>query len=254
MPHSFLLRVLAGSLALSALPFTHAKAQQTPAQNWEGLPMMNLEQVFRGPLPDTVIQRWRDPVNSSNCYMYLPVFAPLAAPQPGSNFFQYGPNIIGSISCVNPIQLVQLAPAPEAIRPGALGQLGAPAPATAPAQPRPPAPAPVAAPPPPVIDPDKPRVVIRVRGESWVQIRDNPGNRVLMDRVLRAGEIIEIPNRPGIVLTTGKAESLEILLDGQDVDPFGGPGVRRNIALEPDRLRPPPTQANTPAPVTLPRP
>ena len=256
MPHSVRLRVLAGSLALSALSFTHAKAQQTPAQNWEGLPMMNLEQVFRGPLPDTVIQRWRDPVNSSNCYMYLPVFAPLAAPQPGSNFFQYGPNIIGSISCVNPIQLVQLAPAPEAIRPGALGQLGAPAPAAAPAQPRTPAPAPspVAAPPPPRIDPDKPRVVIRVRGESWVQIRDNLGNRVLMDRVLRAGEIIEIPNRPGIVLTTGKAENLEILLDGQDVDPFGGPGVRRNIVLEPDRLRPPPTQANPPAPATSPRP
>jgi len=117
-----------------------------------------------------------------------------------------------------------------------------------------PAPAPVAAPPPPVIDPDKPRVVIRAKGESWVQIRDNPGNRVLTDRVLRAGEIIEIPNRPGIVLTTGKAESLDILLDGQGVDPFGGPGVRRNIALEPDRLRPPPAQANTPAPAPRPGP
>ena len=115
-----------------------------------------------------------------------------------------------------------------------------------------PAPAPVAAPPPPRIDPDKPRVVIRAKGESWVQIRDNPGNRVLTDRVLRAGEIIEIPNRPGIVLTTGKAESLDILVDGQDVDPFGGPGVRRNIALEPDRLRPPPAQANTPAPAPRP--
>ena len=117
-----------------------------------------------------------------------------------------------------------------------------------------PAPAPVAAPPPPVIDPDKPRVVIRAKGESWVQIRDNPGNRVLTDRVLRAGEIIEIPNRPGIVLTTGKAESLDILVDGQGVDPFGGPGVRRNIVLDPDRLRPPPAQANTPAPAPRPGP
>jgi cytoskeleton protein RodZ len=97
-------------------------------------------------------------------------------------------------------------------------------------------------------------VVIRAKGESWVQIRDNPGNRVLTDRVLRAGEIIEIPNRPGIVLTTGKAESLDILVDGQDVDPFGGPGVRRNIALEPDRLRAPPAQANTPAPAPRPAP
>ena len=142
MLHSVRLMVLAGSLALSALPFSHAKAQQAPAQTWEGLPTMNLEQVFRGPLRDTVIQRWRDPVNSIICYMYVPVSAPMVAPQPGSNFFQYGPNIIGSISCVNPTQLVQLAPAPEAIRPGALGQPGAPAPAAAPTQPPPPAPAP----------------------------------------------------------------------------------------------------------------
>ena len=122
------------------------------------------------------------------------------------------------------------------------------------AEPPAPAPAPVAAPPPPRIDPDKPRVVIRAKGESWVQIRDNPGNRVLTDRVLRAGETIEIPNRAGIVLTTGKAENLDILLDGQDVDPFGGPGVRRNIALEPDRLRAPPAQTTTPAPAPRPAP
>ncbi|MCA3367894.1 MAG: helix-turn-helix domain-containing protein [Roseomonas sp.] len=122
------------------------------------------------------------------------------------------------------------------------------------AEPPAPTPAPVAAPPPPRIDPDKPRVVIRAKGESWVQIRDNPANRVITDRVLRAGETVEIPNRPGIVLTTGKAENLDILLDGQDVDPFGGPGVRRNIALEPDRLRPPPAPAAAPAAAQAPRP
>ena len=123
----------------------------------------------------------------------------------------------------------------------------APAPA---AEPPAPAPTPVVAPPPPPppprIDPDKPRIVIRAKGESWVQIRDNPGNRTLMDRVLRGGESVEIPNRPGIVLTTGKAENLDILLDGDQVDPFGGPGVRRNIALEPDRLRPSPAPPATP--------
>ena len=122
------------------------------------------------------------------------------------------------------------------------------------AEPPAPAPAPVAAPPPLRIDPDKPRVVIRAKGESWVQIRDNTANRVLTDRVLRAGETIEIPNRAGIVLTTGKAENLDILLDGQDVDPFGGPGVRRNIALEPDRLRAPPAQTTTSAPAPRPAP
>ena len=146
-----------------------------------------------------------------------------------------------------------LPPRLERAAEGPVTQETPPAPVVEPPTPAPaPAPAPVAAPPPPRIDPDKPRVVIRAKGESWVQIRDNPGNRVLTDRVLRAGEIIEIPNRPGIVLTTGKAESLDILVDGQDVDPFGGPGVRRNIALEPDRLRPPPAQANTPAPAPRP--
>ncbi|MCA3347344.1 MAG: helix-turn-helix domain-containing protein [Roseomonas sp.] len=129
-------------------------------------------------------------------------------------------------------------------------------PATPAVEPPAPAPAPAAAPPAPPqrIDPDKPRIVIRAKGESWVQIRDNPGNRVLADRVLRAGETVEIPNRPGIVLTTGKAENLAILLDGQDVDPFGGPGVRRNIALEPERLRTPPTPPSPPAPATAPAP
>jgi cytoskeleton protein RodZ len=120
-----------------------------------------------------------------------------------------------------------------------------------------PPPAPVAAPPPPPpprIDPDRPRIVIRAKGESWVQIRDNPGNRVLTDRVLRAGDSVEIPNRAGIVLTTGKAENLDILLDGQEVDPFGGPGVRRNIVLEPDRLRPPATPSPAPAATPAPRP
>jgi cytoskeleton protein RodZ len=144
-----------------------------------------------------------------------------------------------------------LPPRLERAAEGPVTQETPPAPVIEPPAPAP-APAPVVAPPPPRIDPDKPRVVIRAKGESWVQIRDNPGNRVLTDRVLRAGEIIEIPNRPGIVLTTGKAESLDILVDGQDVDPFGGPGVRRNIALEPDRLRPPPAQANTPAPAPRP--
>ena len=144
-----------------------------------------------------------------------------------------------------------LPPRLERAAEGPVTQETPPAPVIEPPAPAP-VPAPVAAPPPPRIDPDKPRVVIRAKGESWVQIRDNPGNRVLTDRVLRAGEIIEIPNRPGIVLTTGKAESLDILVDGQDVDPFGGPGVRRNIALEPDRLRPPPAQANTPAPAPRP--
>jgi cytoskeleton protein RodZ len=146
-------------------------------------------------------------------------------------------------------------PLPPRLERAAEATAGRDAPAPPVAEPPAPPPAPVAAPPPPPrIDPDRPRIVIRAKGESWVQIRDNAANLVLTDRVLRAGEIVEIPNRPGIVLTTGRAENLDILLDGQELDPFGGPGVRRNIVLEPDRLRTPPAPAPTPAATPAPRP
>ncbi len=146
-------------------------------------------------------------------------------------------------------------PLPPRLERAAEATAGRDAPAPPVAEPPAPPPAPVAAPPPPPrIDPDRPRIVIRAKGESWVQIRDNAANLVLTDRVLRAGETVEIPNRPGIVLTTGRAENLDILLDGQELDPFGGPGVRRNIVLEPDRLRTPPAPAPTPAAPPAPRP
>ena len=147
-------------------------------------------------------------------------------------------------------------PLPPRLERAAEAPAGREAPAAPVLEPPAPAPAPVAVPPPPPprIDPDKPRVVIRAKGESWVQVRDNPGNRVLVDRVLRAGESIEIPNRPGIVLTTGKAENLDILVDGQDVDPFGGPGVKRNIILEADRLKAASAQPGVPASVPAPAP
>ena len=97
---------------------------------------MVLEQVYRAPLRDTVIQRWRDPVNSMICYVYVPISTPFATGQPGNAFVQYGPNNIGSISCVNPTQLVQLAPQ-SSYEPARSAQPAPPRPA---AQPRPAAP------------------------------------------------------------------------------------------------------------------
>lgn len=112
--------LLAVSLALPAFSSGPAQAQQQAAQAWESFPTMILEQVYRAPLRDTVIQRWRDPVNSVICYLYVPISTPFAGAPQGNAFVQYGPNHIGSISCVNPTQLVQIAPAtPEPARPAA---------------------------------------------------------------------------------------------------------------------------------------
>lgn len=89
-------RSLAVVLATAALPVA-AQAQQ-PAGTWAQLPRMQLERQFAGPLQDTVIQRWRDPVDGTICYVYLPITAPHTPPTP-QGFVQYGANTIGSISC-----------------------------------------------------------------------------------------------------------------------------------------------------------
>jgi|SRR5216684_1619495 hypothetical protein len=98
-----------------------ATAQQQPAQpvqqqfqpsaEWGKLPKMVLERQFAGPLQDTVIQRLRDPVDGTICYLYLPISAPHSPPT-ATGFIQYGPNIIGSINCV-PGPPSATAPAPR---------------------------------------------------------------------------------------------------------------------------------------------
>lgn len=117
------------------------------------------------------------------------------------------------------------------------------------AVPAPAPPAPAAAPPPAPPPPsDGPRVVLRARGESWIQVRDTRANNIVVDRVLRANESFPVPARDGLVLTTGKAESLDIVLDGQVTTVLAGAvGVRRGIALDIERLRPPSEAASRPA-------
>ena len=81
----------------------HQQSQQQPPQQqqpvaWNQLPLMLLERQFAGPLQDTIVQRWRDPVDGTICYIYLPITAPHSPPTQ-SGYVQYGDNTIGSISC-----------------------------------------------------------------------------------------------------------------------------------------------------------
>ena len=95
------MRLLVGLIA-AALPTASALAQQQqPSGEWEKLPRMQLERQFAGPLQDTLIQRWRDPVDGVICYIYLPITAPHSPPVV-AGYVQYGANTIGSISCVAP--------------------------------------------------------------------------------------------------------------------------------------------------------
>ena len=89
--------MLAGApLGASAQPAPAAPPRPPACAQY---PRMQLELTYGGPLQDTIIQRWRDPVDGSVCYIYLPITAQHSAPL-ANGYVQYGANTVGSISCV----------------------------------------------------------------------------------------------------------------------------------------------------------
>ena len=60
---------------------------------------------------------------------------------------------------------------------------------------------------------------------------------LLVTRLLRAGDTYVVPDQPGLTLLTGNAGALEILVDGEAVEPIGEEGaVRRNVVLDAEKL------------------
>lgn len=112
-----------------------------------------------------------------------------------------------------------------------------PAPSAAPTPPPPvalPAPVAVAPPAPPV---SESRMVLRLKADAWIQVRERQG-QVLLNRVMRGGESWPVPKGAQLLLTTGNAGGTELVVDGQPTPPLGAVGVvRRDVALEPDALK-----------------
>ncbi|MRG72404.1 DUF4115 domain-containing protein [Alphaproteobacteria bacterium HT1-32] len=80
------------------------------------------------------------------------------------------------------------------------------------------------------------RIVLRAVADSWIQIREANGDLVNA-QLLRPGERYNVPNRAGLVLLTGNAGGLELIVDGQKAPPLGPQGsIRRNVALDPAKL------------------
>ncbi len=86
-------------------------------------------------------------------------------------------------------------------------------------------------------DDDAPEIVVRAKMSSWIQVRDDAGNQLLMTRLMRAGDTYRVPDRRGLRLLTGNAGALEILVGGEEAPAIGPVGaVRRDVALDPQRL------------------
>jgi cytoskeleton protein RodZ len=99
------------------------------------------------------------------------------------------------------------------------------------------------------------RIVLVARADSWVELRDESGASIY-SRVLRKDERYEVPERQGLVMMTGNAGGVEVLVDGRAAPALGTSGaVKRNIVMDPDKLLagtavppPPPPQPATPTP------
>lgn len=84
------------------------------------------------------------------------------------------------------------------------------------------------------------RVTINVLDNAWVEIRNEKG-KAIVSRILKKGDSYIVPNEPGLVMDTGNIGALEFTVDGQKIAALGEPGdVRRAMALDPDKLNPPP--------------
>jgi len=82
------------------------------------------------------------------------------------------------------------------------------------------------------------KILVKARRNSWIQVRDNKANKLLLTQLLKTGDSYQVPNRSGLVLLTGNAGALEILVDGIPVPDLAPPGtILKNITLDPDKLR-----------------
>ena len=79
--------------------------------------------------------------------------------------------------------------------------------------------------------------MLRFTGDTWVQVRER-GGQTLLTKVMKAGDTFPVPGRANLVLNTGNAGRVEILVDGAVVPSIGGQGsVRKDVPLDPDLLK-----------------
>ncbi len=80
------------------------------------------------------------------------------------------------------------------------------------------------------------RVVLRANIDTWVEVAAAEGVPVL-SRLMREGETFVVPARPGLMMTTGNAGGIEILIDGKAIPRLGPIGeIRTNVALDAESL------------------
>jgi cytoskeleton protein RodZ len=81
------------------------------------------------------------------------------------------------------------------------------------------------------------RIVLRFTGETWVQVKER-GGQSLVSKLMKAGDVFPVPARPNLVLNTGNAGRIDVVVDGNVVPAIGASGsVRKDVPLDADQLK-----------------
>jgi cytoskeleton protein RodZ len=157
-----------------------------------------------------------------------PVVAALPQPAAPPSIEQAAPPPV--VAASPPAAAPSAGQPPPVSAPPAAPEAVAVAPTPAPAA----APASAPAPPPPASEPPASagHIELHAKADTWVEVRNRQGG-ALISRVLRAGETWPVPAQPALVLSTGNAGGLELLIDGTPAPSLGPSGtIRRDVPLD----------------------
>jgi cytoskeleton protein RodZ len=80
------------------------------------------------------------------------------------------------------------------------------------------------------------RVILRARSSAWVHV-SSTNNDYLWVKTLRPGDAFLVPDRSDLVLWTGNAGGVEVIVDGVPLPPLGPEArVVRDVSLQPGAL------------------
>jgi cytoskeleton protein RodZ len=79
------------------------------------------------------------------------------------------------------------------------------------------------------------RIELRFSGDCWIQVKGG-GPDADLGKLMHAGDVYRVPERPGLVARVGDSDAVMIVLDGKVVTLPKGNSLVRNINLDPKEL------------------
>ena len=73
-------------------------------------------------------------------------------------------------------------------------------------------------------------VVINIKKETWIEVKDD--KKLYISKVLQAGDSYKVPEGKGMILSVGRVEAVDVLINGKVTQIFK-PEKKTNIALDP---------------------